>query len=67
MFGSESIITDYDNEFVYAKRLTGPQEGQSFKIPRNRIGPAQWIAKGEHIWYVEHGFWNFCKMFDTQK
>lgn len=67
MGNRESIITDFDDEFVYAEWLAEPYKGQQFKIPKYKVGPAKWIAKGEHICYVEHGYWNFCKMFDIHK
>lgn len=59
-----SIIVDFNNEFVFAQALEGQYKGKVFKIPRDNVRPPEWIAIGERIWWVEHNIWNFEKMFD---
>jgi len=59
-----SVIVDFNNEFVFAKLLEGKNKDRVFKIPRANVHPTEWIAVGERIWLVEHNIWNFNKMFD---
>ena len=63
----QSVIVDFDNEFVTAECLIEAHKGKRFKIPRERVRPVEWIAKGELIWLVEHDYWNFNKMFDRNE
>ena len=60
----DSEIVRFDNDFVYAILLTGPHRGMEQKIPRDKVRPQEWIAVGERIWHVEHGYWDFHRMFD---
>lgn len=63
----DSVIVDFDTEHIYAECLIGEMKGKILKIPRENVRPAEWIAKGEHIWCVEHNIWNFKKMFENTK
>lgn len=60
----DSIIINFDDEYVYAECILEEFKGKTFKIPRKNVRPDEWIAIGEGIWCVEHNIWNFNKMFD---